>query len=737
MKSHKMMYLFLQKLHIFLATIFTFFTFLTLQAQTPFVLENSTTLSYIGHYLLIYEDPNANLSINQILQSQYQQQFTPCLQETPSHNLTKSAIWSKFIVQNQSNEIAYLQINTGFLDDIQLYGIDVNNKVSLLSHTGDRQIFNSRQFLLTQFVFELPHTYTHFYLRIETQGSMLFPLKIGKLSDTVEYLHKWDMAQGFYLGLCFMILIYNILIYSKIREKLYLIYCLYILAVIIGTGQISGLNFEWLWQNTPAINAYENIIYSVGILSVLFTTAFLKSEEHTPRLHNIFYLSAVLYPIAVIINIAGFHMESNFIIQLATFANSILSILMAAIVAWRGYKPARYFFVAWSFVLGGSIIFILTLLGDLPANSFTINAIQIGSAVEMILLSVAIAEKISDIQAAKEEAEATNLSMLAKNEKLIKQQFVLLERKVQERTFELQQTKEEVMLQNQELREKQDEILLQNNLIFQQKHDLQRQNEKISEGIRASFAIQKGILPSKDELTKWLQEYFVLYQPKDIVSGDLYWFAAWEEDDGTIKKIIAAIDCTGHGVQGALTSMIARTLFDEVVLIKLQDNPALILEQVNQKIHSIFDRQNKHQVESGMDVGLCVCTYQPNSPTIQVTFAGAKRPLFYVLPNSKTTEVVQGSRKSIGGKQIKNFENQYLSLPVDTMLYLSSDGFSDQNNSNRTNFGLANLQNLFAEIAPKPSHEQKEILQTTLNNFMEGTEQRDDILLFGIRLKAI
>ena len=622
-----------------------------LQAQTPFVIYDETPLCYVGRYLLILEDKQADLTINQILQTQYQKQFRPSLQETPNMNLTKSAIWSKFSVQNQTDESAYLQINTGFLDDIKLYGIDANNKVALIGHTGDRQPFITRQWLITQFVFHLSKQYHTYYLRIETKGTMLFPIKIGSLTKTVEYLHKWDMAQGFYLGLCFIILLYNVLIYRKIREKLYLIYCLYILAVIIGTGQISGLTFEWLWQEYPIINAYENVIYAVGILSVFFTTSFLKSAEYTPKLHKLLYFTSSLYIFSAITNILGFQMEANALAQIAIFVNSICTIIMAIFVVIKGYKPARYFLIAWLFLLFSSLVFILTLVDILPANSFTINAIQIGSAIEMILLSVGIAQKISDIQIAKIEAETANVAIIAKNEKLIKDQYVLLERKVQERTFELYSTQEEMAKQNQELLQYQEEILAQKDLISEQKQDLQRQNDKISEGIRASLAIQKGVLPSKDQLAKYLKEYFVFYKPKDIVSGDLYWFATWEDDDGNIKKISAAIDCTGHGVQGALTSMIARTLFDEVVLIKLQDNPAEILEEVNQKLHAIFDRENQNGYMTGMDVALTACTYRPNETTVEVVFAGAKRPLLYVLPNTMTTITIQGSRKSIGGKQ--------------------------------------------------------------------------------------
>ena len=701
-----------------------------LQAQTPFVIYDETPLCYVGRYLLIFEDKQADLTINQILQAQYQKQFTPSLQETPNMNLTKSAIWSKFSVQNQTNEPAYLQINTGFLDDIKLYGIDANNKVKLIGHTGDRQPFISREWLITQFVFHLPKHYHTYYLRIKTKGMMLFPIKIGGLKKTVEYLHKWDMAQGFYLGLCFIILLYNVLIYRKIREKLYIIYCLYILAVIAATGQFSGLTFEWLWQDYPMINAYENIIYASAIVSVFFAAIFLKSAKYTPKLHKLLYFTSSLYIFAIVCNILGFHREANALVQIAVFANSVVIMIITLLVVMAGYKPASYFLVAWLFLLSSSIIFILTLVDILPANSFTINAIQIGSAIEMILLSAGIAQKISDIQVAKIEAETANVAILAQNEKLIKDQYVLLERKVQERTFQLYSTQEEMAAQNQELLQYQEEILAQKDLISEQKHNLQRQNDKISEGIKASFAIQKGILPSKEQLTKWLKEYFVFYKPKDIVSGDLYWFATWEDVDGNIKKISAAIDCTGHGVQGALTSMIARTLFDEVVLIKLQDNPAEILEEVNQKIHAIFDRENNNGYMTGMDVALTACTYTPDKTTVKVVFAGAKRPLLYVLPNTTTTITIQGSRKSIGGKQQKDFENHYLNLPINTMLYLCTDGFSDQNNSQRDNFGILVLKQMLGEIASKSISEQKEILQTTLQTFMQDTEQRDDILIF-------
>jgi serine phosphatase RsbU (regulator of sigma subunit) len=182
--------------------------------------------------------------------------------------------------------------------------------------------------------------------------------------------------------------------------------------------------------------------------------------------------------------------------------------------------------------------------------------------------------------------------------------------------------------------------------------------------------------------------------------------------------------------------MIARTLFDEVVLIDLQGNPAEILEKVHQKIDMIFhkDIYNNSEIETGMDVALCVCSYKPEQANVEVTFCGAKRPLFYVLPNSQNTKVVQGSRKSIGGRQNKNFENQHLILPLNTMLYLCSDGYADQNNTARENFGLVRFQQLLGEISILPVVEQYQILENELQNFMQGTEQRDDIVVWGVRL---
>lgn len=722
-------------LRYFLLFLWSYFgVFCQSLAQNPIRITDNTPLLPIGKSLAIYQDNYNHITAKNLTNPTTQAFFQAHKEEIGNFHLTDDAIWLRFSVENASKEPLYLLFNNGFIDDIQLYGVDSTQKATLLTHTGDIQPFNTRQWAVSKFVFLLPNSYHTFYVKCQSRGVVQIPLLVGTLTKVTAYLHHWDLWQGFFMGLAFIIFIYNLLIYSKLKDIIYLVYCGYIVIVTFNIGQLNGLTFEWLWQSYPKINHYENIIYSLSIIGVIFTAMFLRTAEYAPKLHKLQYFTGSIYLFTALMSIAGFYREANALAQVGIFLNSILSLVLAIVIALKGYKPAIFFLFSWSFLLVGLITFILTMLGIFPANQFTLNAVQIGSTIEMILLSVAITQKIDEMNEAKEEAEKAQAAALARNEKLIKDQFILLERKVQERTFELQQTKEEVITQNQELRQQQEEIIAQRDLIYSQNTNLERQNQKISAGIKASLTIQKGILPNAFQLEAWLQEYFVFYQPKDIVSGDLYWFAGWIKPNGNFVKVLAAIDCTGHGVQGALTSMIARTLFDEVVLLKQQENPAKILEEVHMKVETIFNKEQNNVIETGMDVAICVCTHNTKQNHVKVNFAGAKRPLYYVLPNERQTHIVQGSRKSIGGRQKKVYDNHLLELPANTMLYLCSDGYADQNNAQRESFGLGNFEQLLAEIASQSCENQLDTLSKKLNTFMDNTEQRDDILVWGVRL---
>jgi serine phosphatase RsbU (regulator of sigma subunit) len=287
-------------------------------------------------------------------------------------------------------------------------------------------------------------------------------------------------------------------------------------------------------------------------------------------------------------------------------------------------------------------------------------------------------------------------------------------------------------------------LLRQNRAIKRQKEEIQDQRDKLKQQnlhIRSSIEyatnIQQAILPDTNLISKYF-ESFILYRPKDIVSGDFYWFSYFPENNGSpAKTFIAAVDCTGHGVPGAFMSMIGNRLLNEIVNERKIFEPNEILETLNSEVQTAL-RQEQTDNHDGMDLGLCVIE-NGQSGNINITYSGAKRPLFVARQSNKNEVLtLKGDRKSIGGhgksKEIIDFTNKRLTLSAGDIIYLSSDGIIDQNGPSRIRFGSKRLRNLIVEISDLSMPQQLKKIENELDRYMEGTEQRDDITLLGIKL---
>jgi serine phosphatase RsbU (regulator of sigma subunit) len=309
--------------------------------------------------------------------------------------------------------------------------------------------------------------------------------------------------------------------------------------------------------------------------------------------------------------------------------------------------------------------------------------------------------------------------------KRLKQQKLILEKKVQKRTVELQQKQEEILAQHQELQQQHEEITTQRDFIEQK-------NLQVQKSIEAAKLIQDAILPFDDRMQNIFAHYFVLFRPRDIVSGDFYWADKLKDGKGT--KLAAAIDCTGHGVPGAFMSMIGYSLLNEIVHQQGVTQPRQILEKLRSELkHSLQKEKTKNQ--SGMDIALCKVNYQQDK-SVKVVFAGARRPMYYFRAATQEFDEIKGNRISIGimTKKTQPFQEQEITLQVGDVIYLTTDGYIDQNNAVRKSFGSNNLKKLLASNATLPLTKQKQILESQLDKYMENTTQRDDILIVGVKL---
>ncbi len=290
------------------------------------------------------------------------------------------------------------------------------------------------------------------------------------------------------------------------------------------------------------------------------------------------------------------------------------------------------------------------------------------------------------------------------------------------------------ILKNLRDKKKANELLsLQNVEIQNQRDHIQRQSENITKSINYAQGIQKALLPPQSSLQQVFPESFIFFRPRDVVSGDYYWFKMIPNgtdvpNPKTDKFAVAAIDCTGHGVPGAFLSMIGYNLLDEIINKGVQ-NPGTILKDLNNGVRKAL-RQDETDNRDGMDMAICVV--DPVSKTVE--FAGAKNPVVYVCDNEVFR--IRGDKESIGGGYgyIENdFTTHTISVEKPTWFYLFSDGFIDQfGGADGRKFMIKGFVDLLASISILPANQQREMLKNTLKDWL-GThyQQVDDILVLG------
>ena len=281
--------------------------------------------------------------------------------------------------------------------------------------------------------------------------------------------------------------------------------------------------------------------------------------------------------------------------------------------------------------------------------------------------------------------------------------------------------------------------------VVQQSKELERKNKDIIDSITYAKRIQDAILPSNERFTKELSQTFILFNPKDIVSGDFYWLAT---KGG--KSLFAAVDCTGHGVPGAFMSIVGHNLLDKIVGEYGITEPAKILDELNKGVANTLKKETGQEgIRDGMDIALCC--FDKKKKTLE--YSGAYNPLYIVskyqitleeplIPTAENADglklfEVKANRFPIGNysEETKEFTNHSIQLNEGDTVYLFSDGYADQ-------FGLANgkkfrykrFKELLLHINEMSMEEQKAKLQGEFVDWMGNHEQIDDVIIIGSKL---
>lgn len=281
----------------------------------------------------------------------------------------------------------------------------------------------------------------------------------------------------------------------------------------------------------------------------------------------------------------------------------------------------------------------------------------------------------------------------------------------------------EIEEQAMEVATQAEELSMTNDMLQTQKVQLEKINEKTAANINAASNIQRAILPQIEDLQQYVDGAFVIWKPKDIVGGDIYWFRKINN-----KIIIAAVDCTGHGVSGALMSMSASHLLQEITVEMDILSPEKILEQMNKKLLKRFS-QNTANKQASMDAAVTII----DEDTQQLLYAGARSPLVYV--QDGTLHHIKGDRASLGNKLKEGvtFTLHRIDLNTPTAFYMFSDGYQDQFGGDEDRkFGIKRMKEFLANSNNLPMEKQHQNMENALDQWKGDTKQIDDIMLLGV-----
>lgn len=390
-------------------------------SQKEIVINNPNQALSIGGNVEILEDPKGIYSLYDVLKRpDVDARFIKSLQASPNFGITKSVIWSRFTVVNKSGQRLYLEIGEPVLDSITIYRVDqgtiTHKKLGVYQHKTNRDIQTNLYLVDLELNSDQKCTY---YIRIQNTLPLLFPLRVAPLKVFFEDNHPKDLMQGIYLGIMLVMAIFNFFIFWTVRSKEYLYYVMYVLAFAGFFSFNKGIGHEYLWPNALWFNHFTSVFISAVIgFGLLFAESFLDANKYIPSSYKTVrvLLSAIVF--FLVANWLGAGAMSTQILHSIAFL-AVIYILFLAIYIWiQGSQAALFFLVAWAVMLVSALIFILQLSNVLQSDNFTRNALQVGSALEVVLLSFALAYRINYYRLEKEKYQAEVIQQLRENEQI-------------------------------------------------------------------------------------------------------------------------------------------------------------------------------------------------------------------------------------------------------------------------------------------------------------------------------
>jgi len=427
---------------ILLFIIIIQFTAITAANSQIITLDHEKSNYLLGRNLYILEDKDGSLTIDNILKNDYDSRFIKSEIDIPNYGFTTSTYWIKFEIKNPYNapQEMYLKIGNPLLTFIELYIPGANNEYQK-KIAGNHYAFKYRELQYRNCVFKININKGDnlYFIKIKSSSSMTLPVILQKPEYFAESSLNEYIILGLYYGILLVMIFYNLFVYSTVRDKNYLYYIIYITSNLLTMMSLNGISFQYLWPNNTwwANISIPFFVFSNALTVTLFSSSFLDLKKFAPKINKILLLVML---VSILGMVSSFFLNYSIGIQFATitcaigtpliFIGSIFSLI-------QGYRSARFYMIAWASLLIGIITLALESYGYIPSNFLTKYGFQVSSAAEVILLSLALGDRINILKKENEDAQLRTIEI---------QKYATenLEKKVAERTRELNKANEDL-----------------------------------------------------------------------------------------------------------------------------------------------------------------------------------------------------------------------------------------------------------------------------------------------------
>lgn len=363
----------------------------------------------------------------------------------PNLGVAEEPVWVRIAIDPSQKE-RVLEIQSPNIDSLSFFRF-IGGELLEELHTGEAFPFDDRPIKSPNFVFPIEPSSSSMtvMLRIVSGKQVLLPMYLDDPGEVRERQNYKDIFFGIYSGIILVMFLYNHFIWFSVRDRSYLYYVFFILFVGLTQLTLNGYGNQFFWPNNNWLALRSSHFMGVlsGVFTVIFAQHYLRIKQYSPWLNVVLNVYLGIYLVAFVLALAGAFGLSYGIINFCAVASLLL--VFAAIRSYRqGYRPALFFLIAWSIFLVGVTVYVLRDYGLLPYNLVTQYALPVGSALEIVLLSFAIADRINQLKAEKAKEQEEKLQALKENERIITEQNTLLETKVKERTLELANSNKEL-----------------------------------------------------------------------------------------------------------------------------------------------------------------------------------------------------------------------------------------------------------------------------------------------------